>query len=83
MNREPPAASRNRRRPKPGRPLGKVEYKRCKTGPLVKRIHSRHGANDSNGRSSDGSFEGQPVKLKLGDSALEAELHRVRAIAGP
>jgi hypothetical protein len=83
MNREPPAASRNRRRPKPGRPLGKVEYKRCKTGPLVKRIHSGHGANDSNGRSSDGSFEGQPVKLKLGDSALEAELHRVRAIAGP
>jgi hypothetical protein len=31
--REPPAASRNRRRPTPGLPFGKVEYKRCKRNP--------------------------------------------------
>jgi hypothetical protein len=36
--REHPAASRNRRRPTPGLPLGKVEYRRCKKSPLPYRI---------------------------------------------
>src|ERR1700730_6617173 len=31
--REQPAARRNNRRPTPGLPVGKVEYKRCKQGP--------------------------------------------------
>jgi hypothetical protein len=38
--REPPAASRNRRRPTPGLPLGKVEYKRCKRNPSYIKIPS-------------------------------------------
>src|SRR4030081_1918226 len=31
--REQPAARRNNRRPTPGLPVGKVEYKRCTRGP--------------------------------------------------
>jgi hypothetical protein len=38
--REPPAASRNKRRPTPGLPFGNVEYKRCKRNPSHIKIPS-------------------------------------------
>src|ERR1700722_6204883 len=70
LMREPPTASRKSRRPRPGGPLGKVEYKRCTRNPPEAKPYPGLHARRMTKRS------GQIAALLRGKSVSTAGLFR-------